>query len=116
MSEYRLPIVVCYQDDPNSGLGEKAYRFLLRETSLTGVSSLSVANKEFLRRYPSNMADDGRSKGEHIKEIRAEFFRNVFQKAWPTGRFEPGSGNTVRNSHLVFPDDADFIMFKLTHL
>ena len=79
-------------------------------------SSLTVANQEFLRRYPDNKATDGRSKVEHIKEIRAQNLDAAFREVWPTGRYEASPTMMVAGSFLVFPDEADFIMFKLTYL
>jgi hypothetical protein len=75
-----------------------------------------MANREFRRRYPDNIPTDGRTKQEHVREIRCHNLDMAFRELWPTGRFEPGPNNAVSGGHLVFPDEADFIMFKLTHL
>jgi hypothetical protein len=117
MSEYRLKVIPGnHTDHPEYSFGNKAYQLLMSAAMHKNLSSLTVANREFLRRYPDNVATDGRSKTEHIKEIRAGLLDQAFQSLWPTGRFVPGPNNMVSGGALVFPDEADFIMFKLTHL
>lgn len=117
MSEYRLPVIPGnHEDHPDHSFGNKAYQLLMDIAMHKNLSSLTVANREFLRRYPDNIATDGRSKVDHIKEIRAHNLDQAFQALWPTGRFLPGPTNMVSGGYLWFPDEADFIMFKLAHL
>lgn len=117
MSEYKLPVIPGnHEDHPEHSFGNKAYKLLMDIAMHKNLSSLTVANREFLRLYPNNIATDSRPKVEHIKEIRARNLDVAFQDLWPTGRFVPGPNNMVSGGHLVFPDEADFIMFKLTHL
>lgn len=117
MSEYKLPVIPGnHADHPGFSFGNKAYQLLMDIAMHKNLSSLTVANREFLRRYPDNVATDGRSKAEHIKEIRAANLDEAFRALWPTGRFVPSPTNMVSGGHLVFPDEADFVMFKLTHL
>lgn len=117
MSEYKLAVIPGnHEDHPEHAFGNKAYKLLMDIAMVKNLSSLTVANREFLRRYPDNVATDGRAKVEHIKEIRAANLDEAFRALWPTGRFVPGPNTMVSGGHLVFHDEADFIMFKLTHL
>lgn len=117
MSEYRFAIIPGNHGDyPNQPFGNKAYKWLMDIAMHKNLSSLTVANREFMRLYPDNKATDGRSKVEHIKEIRARNLDSAFREVWPTGRYEASPTMMVAGSFLVFPDEADFIMFKLTYL